>query len=781
MAWEDAFHQQIIELSLSENVENLRDERTIKHNKVTKEEIERLTVDENLKPTQRVIYILKNGQDIQKISTIDSLDVILKDEPPDCYKDILPLIKDAMIIRLREIQIAGATVLWRLLKKHLLDSKKFFTIFLDHILAELLSWDIDVCDAWLETIVYLLHLLKQQNDHSLTILESKLIDFLVKNCSLHQSPAIRKVCCKIVGSLAAVVSKKRLLSDLMPKLKSLCQDIDLDVRARMCIELGTMIQILENDLSKQHLFPELYMLIDDEEATVRQAAFTTITNLLTNLSQDLQDSLKKVVLKFVAKALVRKHGDELISLAELFGRNFLALSGFLTEEERCSLLSCYQMLCFHGNNLGTVSTISPNLVMNEIVPLEMEDKRAQCRYWCTVNLPIILSCGNKNAFQACLLPCLISLSKDPSVLVRRTTAMSLYEIAKHLSDDTYLMHACIADIIKDSSIYVLDGFLLIMPSIFEALQTSGGKNFIPELIPQLLESEDRISSSLHWRIYEHYLEAISCLHFYQTSDQIMTKIVPNLLKVLTANKVRPVMLAAGQCLLTLLKHNGNIRDREEICEKLINLLARSEHCKYRILFMNLYPYIAELFSRRFFKCMFYDVAMQMALDPIINVRLKFCTTLPLLKSLLCLPLDRMLLQTLELTVRRIMALENDKDVLDAIKNVIEELDTVRVCLDLANPSEADIKDLEKEKFEDSVTEEFQIEKKSRTVSLGTKDSVKKVTSKGTRSSSSVVLMRKIGVKDKEVTSKVAAPASVKTSKKSSVSSSSSSAPSSSRK
>ena len=39
MAWEDAFHQQIIELSLSENVENLRDERTIQHTKVVRRQV----------------------------------------------------------------------------------------------------------------------------------------------------------------------------------------------------------------------------------------------------------------------------------------------------------------------------------------------------------------------------------------------------------------------------------------------------------------------------------------------------------------------------------------------------------------------------------------------------------------------------------------------------------------------------------------------------------------------------------------------------------------------
>lgn len=57
-------------------------------------------------------------------------------------------------------------------------------------------------------------------------------------------------------------------------------------------------------------------------------------------------------------------------------------------------------------------------------------------------------------------------------------------------------------------------------------------------------------------------------------------------------------------------------------------------------------------------------------DTSVNVRLKFCKALPLIKSQLKLPCDRLLLQMLEQTVRRIMALESDTNVSDTIRNVI---------------------------------------------------------------------------------------------------------------
>ena len=53
----------------------------------------------------------------------------------------------------------------------------------------------------------------------------------------------------------------------------------------------------------------------------------------------------------------------------------------------------------------------------------------------------------------------------------------------------------------------------------------------------------------------------------------------------------------------------------------------------------------------------------------VNVRIKFCQILPLMKSQLKLPCDRLLLQLLEQTVRRIMALESSEEVSSTIRNV----------------------------------------------------------------------------------------------------------------
>ena len=52
-----------------------------------------------------------------------------------------------------------------------------------------------------------------------------------------------------------------------------------------------------------------------------------------------------------------------------------------------------------------------------------------------------------------------------------------------------------------------------------------------------------------------------------------------------------------------------------------------------------------------------------------NVRLRVCDMFPTLKSQIKLPGDRLLLQTLEQNVRHLMAMETDRDVSNAIRQV----------------------------------------------------------------------------------------------------------------
>ncbi len=72
---------------------------------------------------------------------------------------------------------------------------------------------------------------------------------------------------------------------------------------------------------------------------------------------------------------------------------------------------------------------------------------------------------------------------------------------------------------------------------------------------------------------------------------------------------------------------------------------------------------------------------QILQDPVINIRLRLCLLFPTLKSLLKLPMDRLLLQNLELTVRKLISHERDPDASHSIRVAVIEMDRIEVAME----------------------------------------------------------------------------------------------------
>ena len=64
-----------------------------------------------------------------------------------------------------------------------------------------------------------------------------------------------------------------------------------------------------------------------------------------------------------------------------------------------------------------------------------------------------------------------------------------------------------------------------------------------------------------------------------------------------------------------------------------------------------------------------------------NIRLRLCRILPSLKSTLKLPGDRLLLQQLEQTVRKLISQERDPDASQAIREAVMEMDRIEVAME----------------------------------------------------------------------------------------------------
>uniref|UniRef100_A0A8V5FQ47 Uncharacterized protein n=1 Tax=Melopsittacus undulatus TaxID=13146 RepID=A0A8V5FQ47_MELUD len=68
-------------------------ERPVRRSLKTPEEIERLTVDEELSDIERAVYLLSSGQDIQGTSVVANLPVLMRQNPAETLRRVLPKIR----------------------------------------------------------------------------------------------------------------------------------------------------------------------------------------------------------------------------------------------------------------------------------------------------------------------------------------------------------------------------------------------------------------------------------------------------------------------------------------------------------------------------------------------------------------------------------------------------------------------------------------------------------------------------------------------------------------
>ena len=134
-------------------------------------------------------------------------------------------------------------------------------------------------------------------------------------------------------------------------------------------------------------------------------------------------------------------------------------------------------------------------------------------------------------------------------------------------------------------------------------------------------------------------------------------------------------------MLVILRFTVRLEDRTNILHRVKEELARGKSCHSRMLFLKMCEMAVMLFSRSYFKQHFFSELLCLSQDSVANIRLKVVSLLPILKGLLSLPTDRAHLQHLEETVKELMVVEGDRDVLGALQTSIHHLAEVETSLD----------------------------------------------------------------------------------------------------
>uniref|UniRef100_W5KHM2 Protein phosphatase 4 regulatory subunit 4 n=1 Tax=Astyanax mexicanus TaxID=7994 RepID=W5KHM2_ASTMX len=574
-----------------------------------------------------------------------------------------------------------------------------------------------VGNAWLETLLSAIDALPKET------IRQEILSPLVSKAQLSQSVPARLASCRILGKVAAKFESS-VKKDLLPLVRSLCQDVEYEVRSCMCRQLENIARgILDH--TKAVVLPELVELARDEGSTVRLAAFDTIINLLEMFDSDRTRVIFPLVKTFCEKCF---KADEavLASLSFQYGKLCHGLSASFTDEQHLWFLEFYKKLCCLGLQHENGHCDS------QPYPLELENKYALVRRNCAYNFPAMVLFADPNHFLSELYRTFSSLCHDPEISVRRTAAEGFHEVVKLLGPNVHYVHKELITLLQDDSLEVLDALLSHLQETLE-LATSRGEGAgpeskqvnVPDLVPALVTAEQKAASSLRWRVHEKLLQRYSCLPRVVSGDQIYFRFLQRMFNIITTNNVLPVQREAARTLCVFLRYNRKQEQRQEIISKIIQL-AQGRSYWNRLRFLDLCEIAIDLFSKSYFCKHFLIQALELVNDPVANVY-KLCHMLPRLRSTIRLPADKHLLQELEFCVRKLLCREKDKDV---VATTVLELDKMDITEPYHKRHERDLLDQKKEKEETLLLEMELLERQQSEAKLvGEKHTEKKRDSK----------------------------------------------------
>ncbi|XP_059212073.1 serine/threonine-protein phosphatase 4 regulatory subunit 4 isoform X2 [Centropristis striata] len=654
-------------------------ERPIRRSLKTAEEIDQLTVDEDLNDIERAVYLLSVGQEVQRASVISNLPSLVRQNPAETFRRVVPKVREVLNSAGAEIQLAAAASFLTILQDDIILIHTHTFSILKTVLLHLNHRDTVVSNAWLETLLSAINALPKET------IKQEVLNPLLYQSQLSHSLQARLASCRILGKVACKFDSHIVKKELLPLARSLCQDVELEVRACMCRQLESIARASGVDDTRTELLPELVELAGDEESSVRLAAFDTIINLMEMMDSD--DRLHVVVPLVMSVCEVSSSQVDEAAAAALsfqFGKLCSGLTGVLSEDQRTRLLQVFQVLCVVG--LHTEGNDNEATII-----------RCNCCY----NLPAMVVFADSAHFLSEIYPSFSSLCCDPEVSVRRSAAASFHQVVKLLGSNVPLVHKELLSLLQDDTLEVLDALMNHLEETLEAV-FSRGENLAldnKELLAALLLAEQKVGSSLRWRLHEKLLQRYSCLARLLPGDVLHQSFCPRIFTILTTNKVLPVQKEASRTFCMFLRYNRKQEQRQEMMERLIQDLAEGRSYWNRLRFLDVCEMATEIFSRKYFNKHFLIPALELVHDAVANVRYKLCQLLPRLRSSLRLPADKQLLQQLDFCVQKLLCREKDKDVVATIRKTVLELDKLDLTEPFHKRQERDLLDQKKEKEE----------------------------------------------------------------------------------
>lgn len=348
----------------------------------------------------------------------------------------------------------------------------------------------------------------------------------------------------------------------MPTVHSLCQDVNSDVRACVCLQLRYVAEGLGSESVKSALLPSIVELASDEESNVRHASVQTIVYLLPHLQPGkklifivmrtinnyyynvryinifflLLDVIKSTISPLIKKSCdIALVSDDTVMciIAQEFGKLAIGLEKCLSASEKIWLLKYFQQL----SQVGIPSIKKDNNTKQEFPytsnnPL-VNERYVECRQLCAFNIPaMFLFASNSPDDIEILLSTFTDLAGDPFYMVRRTIASGIHEVAKILGPKNILIKNDFIKLLKDDNEEVLQGLIPHVAQMLELLVQSHGigteqiDSSVIELGRALLKCEGEILNTNNWRLSSSIFEQFEILPKCFPSDYIYTYFTP---------------------------------------------------------------------------------------------------------------------------------------------------------------------------------------------------------------------------------------------------------------
>ena len=589
----------------------------LKHRNVMSEaEVAQFTVDESLSELDKHLLFLQQGHPLQQKRALRVLPSLVRDHGRPAFDKLSSALSACVNETDAEGHIALAEAFSTVVGDKLLGPGDMQECLLP-IAMQVINTkrETEIVEAWLAALFAMVPWLSQAS------LRGDVANLALSKGQVEETVDSRVVCCRLMGALAPHLERSALESKLFRKAMAMCQDTDAEVRICMCEQLHTFASAVSPELLPAVL-PELFELLNDEDASVKSAALEALIGMLDLIPKEARKERVLPILHALSADTSETASNILVGV---FGRILQRVTCDLEgDDDYAPFYEAYRRLAGPEQ--------SPTL-------------RARA----AEQFPAVLKAVGARRYALHLHNTYASLCADPGASVRTVAARAFAEISTLLGKErvhTYLLPVFL-QLLGDDCVDVQLEMLRLLDTtlpMFNVSNEETRKKAYAEIFPAFLAAEAKVG--LNWRLQAQLLSsAFTQWPALHASAALFESLVPLCFRHLS-NGPAPVVCAAGKAAAALAWGLRRASHRNEVGQRLVREFARHRSCRHRCAFVEVAYSLVKLCSTRLFRESFLPCCLELLKDPVPIVRIRSIDLLPYLKLVLRLPEDASLMERL---------------------------------------------------------------------------------------------------------------------------------------